>query len=82
MRKTMTTLLTSTAIVAFASSAYAMGGCSYGHTKQVMASTADQEEDATMSTFDGAVILPDDGIEADKADAVSDLSDDDELSVE
>ena len=82
MRKTMTTLLASTAIVAFASSAYAMGGCSYGHTKQVMASTADQEEDATMSTFDGAVTLPDDGTLADEAAAVPDKSDDDELLVE
>ena len=82
MRKTMTTLLASTAIVAFASSAYAMGGCYYGHTKQVMASTADQEEDASMSTFDGAVTLPDDGTQADEANAVSEKSDDDESLVE
>ena len=82
MRKTMTTLLASTAIVAFASSAYAMGGCSYGHTKQVMASTADQEEDATMSTFDGAVTLPEDDTQADRAAAVTETSDDDESLVE
>jgi hypothetical protein len=59
-----------------------MGGCSYGHTKQVMASTADQEEDATMSTFDGAVTLPDDDTQTAEAAAVPETSGDDESPVE
>ena len=81
MRKTLTTLLASTAIVAFASQASAMGGCSFGHTKQVMASTV-EDEAATMSTFDGDVKLPGDVTEADEASVVPLPSDEEENNAE
>ena len=57
MRKILTGLLASAAVFAFASSAYAFGGCSFGHTKQVMASTVEEEAES-MSTFDGSTMLP------------------------
>ena len=79
MRKILTTLLASGAIVAFASSA--MAECSFGHTKQVMASTADDEA-ATMSTHDGDLIVPGGVTEADEASVIALPTEDDEKSAE
>jgi hypothetical protein len=79
MRKILTTLLASGAIVAFAPSA--MAECSFGHTKQVMASTVDDEA-ATMSTHDGDVMAPGKVAEADEASVIAQPTDDDEKSAE
>jgi len=79
MRKTLTTLLASTAIVAFASQA--MAECSFGHSKQVMASTV-EDEAATMSTYDGDVKLPGEATEADEASVIPLPSDDEEKTAE
>ncbi|HMB47742.1 MAG TPA: hypothetical protein VKN63_05650 [Afifellaceae bacterium] len=54
MRNIVTALLATTALAAFSSSALAE--CSYGHTKQVMASTV--EDASTMSTHDSDIKLP------------------------
>ena len=81
MRKTLTGLLASAALVAFASQASAMGGCSFGHSKQVMASTA-EDEATTISTFDGDVKLPGEFTEADEASVIAPPSDDEEKVAE
>ncbi len=69
MRNILTALFASIAVLAFASSAFAMGGCGFGHTKQVMASVEDDEA-TTMSTFDDTVKLPETVSEADEANLV------------
>ena len=66
MRNMLTGLLASVAVLGLASSAFAFGDCSFGHSKQVMASTVDDEA-ATMSTFDGDVKLPEEVAESDDA---------------
>lgn len=81
MRNILATLLASAAVIAFASQASAMGGCDFGHTKQVMASTVD-EEAATISTHDGTVKLPDATDEAEEASVVPLPSDDDRANLE
>ncbi len=80
MRKILTGLLASAAVLGLASSAFAMGGCGFGHSKQVMASTVD-EEATTMSTFDGATKLPDEVTESDDA-AVIVVPSEDETTAE
>jgi hypothetical protein len=69
MRKILTGLLASAALLGLATSAFAMGDCGWGHTKQVMASTV-EEEATTLSTYDGDVKLPDSVSEADEPSAV------------
>ena len=66
MRNMLAGLLASVAVLRLASSAFAFGDCSFGHSKQVMASTVDDEA-ATMSTFDGDVKLPEEVAESDDA---------------
>ena len=66
MRRLLTGLVATAALLGLATSGFAMGNCSWGHSKQVMASTV-EEEAATMSTFDGEVVLPEDVSEADEA---------------
>ena len=76
MRRLLTGLVATAALLGLATSAFVMGNCSWGHSKQVMASTV-EEEAATMSTFDGEVVLPEDVSEADEA-AVIDVPAEDE----
>ena len=81
MRRLLTGMLASAALLGFATSAYAMGDCGWGHTKQVMASTA-EDEATTMSTFDGDVILQEGKSDADDAAANVTPVDDDEVTAE
>lgn len=81
MRRLLTGMLASAALLGFATSAYAMGDCGWGHTKQVMASTA-EDEATTMSTFDGDVVLPEGKSDADDAEANVTPVDDDEVTAE
>ena len=76
MRRLLTGLVATVALLGLSTSAFAMGDCGWGHSKQVMASTV-EEEAATMSTFDGEVVLPEDVSEADEA-AVIDVPAEDE----
>lgn len=69
MRKILTGLLASAALLGLATSAFAMGDCGFGHTKQVMASTG-EEEATTLSTYDGDVKLPESVSEADEPSVV------------
>lgn len=74
MRTLFTAFLASIAVIAFSSSAIAMGGCGFGHTKQV---TASVEDEATiMSTHDGAMKLPSSVADTDEAAVVSVPSED------
>ena len=80
MRNMLAGLLASVAVLGLASSAFAFGDCSFGHSKQVMASTVDDEA-ATMSTFDGDVKLPEEVAESDDA-AVIVVPSEDETTAE
>ena len=79
MRRLLTSLLASAALLGFATSAFAMGDCGWGHTKQVMASTAD-EEATTMSTFDGDVVLPDGVVDTDESAVIAVPEEDSEIT--
>lgn len=80
MSRILTGLFASAALFGFASSAVAFGDCGFGHTKQVMASTV-EEEATTLSTFDGDVMLPENASEADEA-AVIVVPEEDEKTAE
>ncbi len=81
MRRLLTGLLATAALLGLATSAFAMGDCGWGHTKQLMASTVD-EEATTMSTFDGEVVLPESVSDADDAAVIVVPAEDEEITGE